>query len=98
MQKMANLVVLQLVGMASGEPTPFDKQYLVEYDPTRGGTSPDGRPMVAHIVTTPERDKALKLTVQEAFKLYKQSYGIRLDGKPNRPLTAFNIQIIKENP
>lgn len=33
--------IIQLVGLASGEPTPFDGQYLVEYDPTRPGRSPD---------------------------------------------------------
>ena len=64
-----------------------------EYDPSRDGVDPNGRTMSAHLVTTPDRDKALDLPIAEIFELWRRSHGIRPDGEPNRPLTAFNVEI-----
>lgn len=73
--------------------TPFDGQYVVEYDPSRPGTDPQGNPMLCHLVTTPDRDKALDLSPDQAIALWRQDHGLRPDGKPNRPLTAFTVEI-----
>ena len=87
--------VLKIYGLANGGPTPFDGQYLVEYDPTRDGVDPNGDPMSAHLVTTPDVGKALKFqTAAEAMALWRKEHGIRPDGLPNRPLTAFTVEVL----
>jgi hypothetical protein len=71
----------------------FNGQYLVEYDPFREGISPDGFAMTAHLVTTPDKVQALRFeSASEAFDYSMRSNGVRMDGKPNRPLTAFSLQ------
>lgn len=83
--------IVQLIGLANGETSPFDGQYLVEYDPTRQGHTPDGKPMICHLVTTPDCTKATRYTTDAASLLYQWTDGERPDGQPNRPLTAFHI-------
>lgn len=40
-------------------------------------------------------DEAIEFAdVSEAFTFYRQSHGERLDGKPNRPLTAFTVEVM----
>jgi hypothetical protein len=89
-------LVLTLVELASGRPSPFDGQYLKEYDPNRDGETPDGDLLLAHIVTTPDIEEAMKFeSMQEVHKIWTRVDDrdpIRPDGKPNRPLTAFTIQ------
>ncbi len=93
--------VMRIEGFINGTSSPFDGQYLVEYDPERDGVAPDGTPMLAYIVTTPDIAKAKRFASKiEAFECWRQiskrdPYGGRLapDGKPNRPLTAFTVQI-----
>lgn len=87
-------VVMRIVGLPY-HPTPFDEQWLVEYDPHRPGVDPDGKPMLAHIVTTPDRAKALRFdSWVTAHQVWCQTSGyIRPDGEPDRPLTAFAISL-----
>lgn len=85
---------LYIVGLLNEEPTPFDRQWVVEYDPTRPGVDPEGRPMIAHLVTSPDPNEAQEFaSVHEAETCWKQTYGVRKDGRPNRPLTAFVVEI-----
>lgn len=85
---------LFIVGLLNEEPTPFDNQWVVEYDPTRRGVDPEGRPMIAHLVTTSDAREAREFaTVTEAEAYWKQTHGARKDGRPNRPLTAFIVEI-----
>jgi len=84
---------IKILGLANGEPTPFDEQYVVEYDPSRSGVDPAGRPMIAHLVTTADPAKAKEYTTAEALEQLRRSHGVRFDGKPNRPLTAFHVEI-----
>lgn len=89
--------VLQIVGLVNGAPTVFDGQYIVEYDPGRSGLSPDGQPMVCHLVTTPDRDKATRYGLREAVELHRSvdpDNPMRPDGRPNRPLTAFHVMFL----
>lgn len=86
-------VTIRILGLASGEyVTPFDGQWLVEYDPTRPGVAPAGRPMTAHIVTTANRDEA---TVYPdgvaAWQEWRRESG--LPYPRNAPLTEFSISI-----
>ena len=90
-------VVMQIVGLVSGDECPFDGQFLVEYDPERDGTDPRGWPMMAHIVCTPHIRDARRFTdFGEAHRVWTRTCRrdpVRPDGKPNRPLTAFTVSI-----
>jgi hypothetical protein len=90
--------LMQIVGLVNGGSSEFDGQFLVSYDPDREGTSPSGLPMLAYITTTPDPDKAATFrTAGDAMLLWKRQskrWPIRpYDGKPNRPLTAFTVEI-----
>jgi hypothetical protein len=91
--------VIQIVGLINGGTTSFDGQYVVDYDPSRNGVEPSsGFPMCCYLETTPDRDKATRFEIRDAFALYQQvdpRHTIRPDGKPNRPLTAFTVTIEK---
>jgi hypothetical protein len=85
-------VVLKIGGLATGGPSPFDGQWLVDYDPTRWGTGPGGEPMLAHIVCSPDRAQARRFTnAAEAHQYWRAE-----SGRPypaDRPLTAFTVLI-----
>lgn len=79
--------VVQLVGVVTGQKTPFDGQYLKYYDPS----AHDG---VGEIRTTPLAKDALHFdSFKDAMYVYRLSYGTRPDGRPNRPLTAYSVEI-----
>lgn len=92
-------VGIRILGFMSrhsgGPPTPYDGLLLAEYDPNRPGTDPDGRPMIAHVVATDDPAKAMRFpSAKEAIECWRQPSGhIRPDGKPDRPLTAFAMEI-----
>jgi hypothetical protein len=84
--------VIQIIGTAAGEPSPMDGRYLVEYDPptlTRAGW---GKGVIR---TSPEIANAKRFQdAAAAFAEWKRENGRRwYDGKPNRPLTAWTIEI-----
>jgi hypothetical protein len=91
------VVALRIVGLVDGSPSPFDGLYLVEYDPDRPGVSPDGRPMLAHIVATAERPQAREfpnaLEAMKCWRTVSRTWPMRSDGQPNRPLTAFTVEV-----
>ena len=85
--------VIQIASLIDGTRTPFDGQYVVEYDPDRAPASP----CCAHLVTTPDIESATRYTKLEALELWRKvdpEHPLRRDGKPNRPLTAFSVAII----
>ncbi len=85
---------LLIIGLVNGEPSPFDGQWLVEYDPSRPGIDPEGKPLIAHVLTTPDPQQAREFpTIRDAEECWKQIFGTRKDGRPNRPLTAFIVKI-----
>jgi hypothetical protein len=48
------------------------------------------------IVTTDDVDKAKGFrTAGEAMRVWRQDYGIRWDGQPNRPLTAYTVSVTR---
>jgi len=89
--------VIKVVGLVDGTPTAFDGQYLVEYDLTRDGVEPrTGASMMVHLVTTPDITKAARYETGAALELWRSvdpRCPVRPDGEPNRPLTAFSIEI-----
>lgn len=84
-------------GLAAGGPSPFDGMWLVEYDPGRPGVAPDGRPMLAHITATADPAKAQRFTsIADFHDLWRATSGrTRPDGRPDRPLTAFNVEYVR---
>jgi hypothetical protein len=91
---MAGTLVIRILGIGN-QPTPFDGQWLTEYDPSRAGVDPDGKPMIAHLRTSADKSQALRFNGWvEAHALWSQESGhIRPDGQKDRPLTAFAISI-----
>ena len=90
----ADSVVIRLVGLASGEPTPYDGQWLVDYDPARSGCDALGRPMLAHVVTTADRDRARRFAdAAEAYRVWRLPSG--LPYPMNAPLTAYTIAVTR---
>ena len=86
---------IHIVGLGDGTPSPFDDTWVVEYDPTRPGVGPDGRPLIAHLVVTKDQSQARQFSsVHEALTCWQQSHGLRTDGLPNRPLTAFTVEVL----
>lgn len=81
-------------GRAGRKGTPFDGQYLVEYDPFRR----ERNIIEAHLVTSPNLDQAKRFASDADATAYaKVSRGVRpWDGRPDRPLTAFTVTIDDE--
>lgn len=80
--------VVQILGRVDGEPTSLDGMWLRAYDPHHE----DG---VGLIDASPQRRHAMEFDdLADFHRLYTQSHGVRpWDGKPNRPLTAFNLRV-----
>lgn len=89
--------VIRIVGLVNGVETGFDGKYLAEYDPSREGVDPDGRPIGAHIVVTETvagaKRYATTADALEEWRTVNPAEPWRLDAKPNRPLTAFSINV-----
>lgn len=85
-------VVMKLVELASGQPTVDDDRYLkacdFEFD--------DGRGLIE---TTDKIEEAMRfesfIDAMEYWRTSPANHPTRLtDGKPNRPLTAYTVQIV----
>jgi hypothetical protein len=84
---------LKMVGLATGEASDLDGLYVKAYDP-------DFRWGRGEIVGTKDKDEALKFeTLQGALTEYRRTSKVRPlrpDGKPNRPLTAYTIEVVHD--
>ncbi len=86
--------VLKIVERCDGARTEFDGKYVAAYDPAYhpAGEKYDGGLLV--VVDTPA--EAMQFAdAGEALEKWREAYGIRADGKPNRPLTAFTVEVEK---
>ncbi len=85
--------VIQVLGLATGQHSDVDGEYVMTFDP-------DAHEGGGALVTTHSAQKARKFTdAGAALEFWRQTSRIcpiRLDGKPNRPLTAFPITIMEE--
>lgn len=93
------MLAMKILGLRHGTKTPFDNQYLKEYDTERDGVLPDGLPILAHIVTTPHLEEAMKfsslLDLHKTWTKRSERLPINPDGTENRPLSAFNIEFVR---
>jgi len=84
---------IRLLRYATGESSRVDGEYVCDYEPAsmdeHGIYRKDGT-----LVTSSDIRCAKKFeTTAEAFLYYAKSNGVRPDGKPNRPLTAWHVEI-----
>jgi hypothetical protein len=90
-------IIVRLLQLAAGGTTPFDGQYLVEYDPTRTGTGPAGERLRTHLVCTADPGQARQFAdITEAH-----GYCTAPSGQPypaDRPLTAYHVEIAAAPP
>lgn len=88
---------LRIIGLAIGEPTSLDGLYVKEYDPSRDGVAPDGRPLRCHLVVTENRAEALEGSMRDMTMVLltvdPRQPNRPDDGRPNRPLTAFHVEL-----
>ena len=81
-----NTVIL-LVALANGEPSIYEGTYVIRLDPYPW---PRGT-----LYSTPDLAKASRFSDADAATSYwQQEHGVRADGKPNRPLTAWTVEIL----
>ena len=80
-------VVVQILGLAAGFPCDVEGHWIVDYDPHFA----DGR---GKVDTTTDRSEAKVWPDMLAFHTdYREAHGLRPDGKPNRPLTAYHLNV-----
>ncbi len=85
-------VRLKIVGRVDGAETEFDGQYVAAYDPSYrpAGEEYDG----GLLLTVEDPEGALEFPdATTALACWRKSYGTRWDGQPNRPLTAFTVEL-----
>lgn len=89
--------VMKIVGLINGGTTPFDGEYLLEYDPGVDGEEPGtGMPMYCHLRTVRDQRQAKRFDDTGAFEEWQRTdprQPVRDDGQQNRPLTAFTVEI-----
>jgi hypothetical protein len=83
---------IKLLETAAGEVTEFDGQYVKAYDPTY---HPPGEEYDGGILeVTPHVEEALTFASSTAaFAKWRQAHGLRSDGMPNRPVTAWTVEV-----
>ena len=81
---------LRLIHLVNGPGTMHDGQYLVYYDPH----TPEPPNWTVTLRTSEDIADARPFdTAKEALDYYRQAIGIRADGKPDRPLTAYTVAL-----
>jgi hypothetical protein len=83
-------VVIKIIGLANGQKTDVEGWYLADY-------TPDGYDGLGDAVMTPRKRQAKRyptmIDATEHWRSVSKTHPVRRDGKPNRPLTAFTIEI-----
>lgn len=84
---------IKIIGLFNGEASEYDGKYLVDYDPT---PRIDAQGEFVHLIVTEDRAQARQFrsnTHAVAFYRAVSLKGPRPDGEPNRPLTAYHVEI-----
>lgn len=86
-------VVLKLLTTARGQVTEFDNSYLQSYDASYH--LPGGEYDGGLLEVTQDINQAMRFeNAAAALAKWHEAYGIREDGEPNRPLTAWTVEIL----
>lgn len=91
------MMCIRLIELASGGAHEMSGQYVVSYDPEFH--LPDGSYDGGDLVCTPDPAQAGRFDTAAAMALWKSGptcrcHRLRWDGQPNRPLTAFTVEIV----
>ncbi len=87
-------LAIKLVGLACGVPTDHDGRFLLEYDPTCQWK--EGGQLCVHLLSTDDLGAAKRYPDLVSLHAdYSRSVGTRADGKPDRPITAYTMEIVK---
>lgn len=83
--------VIKLIGLAGGRPT-LEGRYVKSY-------TADGHGGRGHMEATRDISEARRfqtaIEAMEEWKRVSRSHPIRADGKPNRPLSAYTIEVVR---
>jgi hypothetical protein len=85
------MIVIKILSAATGQATDFDGTYIKSFDVE----AHDGRgelkcsPFIKDAKQFPDR-----VTAHEFWRQQSNVTPIRPDGKPNRPLTYFNVELV----
>lgn len=85
--------LLKIIGLTNGEATEFDGKFVQQYDPSycAPGEEYDG----GLLIVTDDPEKALLFAEpRDAMECWRKEHGMRPDGRPNRPLTAFTVEAV----
>lgn len=80
-----------IVGSALGDKTEFDGKYVKSYDPHDGLRG-------KLVVTANLQDANQFADAEDAIEVWQtvnRNHPIRPDGQPNRPLTAFTVELMR---
>lgn len=92
------MVIIRIVGCVNGQPHPYNGKYVKDYDPTYH--LPDGEYDGGILELTDNRAEAMRFSDPvEAMEKWRQPagchcHGVRDDGELNRPLTAWNAEML----
>ncbi len=87
--------VIRIVGTVHGAPTEFADQFVMQYEPMAMDSL--GHYKGGKLICTPDVEQAMKFAdAAEAMRCWQRQNGWRPDGKPNRPMTAFTVEISNE--
>lgn len=89
---MPDEYLLKIISRADGHPSPFDQQWVVEYNPTRPGAAPNGDAMSFHLECTAEQPRARRFATQPDAAAYWRQQS-NSPGSYNMPLTGFTVII-----
>lgn len=82
--------IIRIEAHVRGTPHPAVGEYVKWY-------SPSGHRGAGKLITTPHRERAKrypsKIAALEEYRAISCTHPWRRDGKPNRPLTAFTVEI-----
>lgn len=85
--------LLRIVGSASSGPLPIDGQWVKDMDVEFG----NGR---GYLTATRHRSEAMRFAdAGEALAYWQRTSKVRPlrpDGKPNRPLTAYTVEVVDD--
>jgi hypothetical protein len=84
------MVVMKLIGLVTGEPTDLDGGFLLTYTPD--GHDGRGFAEVTRNVALAKR-YATGREAMEDWARVSATHPVRVDGKPNRPLSAFTVEV-----
>ena len=85
--------LIRVISWADGAPSPFDGQYLEWYDPERHSSQE-----LAGFTLDPSRARRFEdagAAFTEWRRVRMREGGLRPDGQPDRPLTAFTVEVTK---